>query len=145
MGVFYTKNNAWVHWFDKHFVKNTRKKTWEGNIFHFFLLDTLKTTFWIETLIQWWAQSRPFFPKIRTLSSICLFKCYTEFWICLNMSQNASIMLEYALMYVNMAEYCWMSLNLSTNTWVNCSDYATVLNMSHHLRYLIGFSICLSR
>ena len=31
--------------FDKHFVKNARKKRPQGNILVFFLLDTLKTTF----------------------------------------------------------------------------------------------------
>ena len=31
--------------FDKHFVKNSRKKTPSGKISEFFLLDTLKTTF----------------------------------------------------------------------------------------------------
>ena len=42
-------------YFDKHFVKNTiqdkkrlgREKPWE-----FFLLDTLKATFWVEDLTQ---------------------------------------------------------------------------------------------
>ena len=31
--------------FDKHFVKNTRKKAPPRKILEFFLLDTLKTTF----------------------------------------------------------------------------------------------------
>ena len=31
--------------FNKHFVKNTRKKGIRGNIVEFFLLNTLKTTF----------------------------------------------------------------------------------------------------
>ena len=30
---------------DKHFVKNASKKALHGNIFEFFLLHTLKTTF----------------------------------------------------------------------------------------------------
>ena len=30
---------------DKHFIKKSRKKNPQGNIFEFFLLDTLKTTF----------------------------------------------------------------------------------------------------
>ena len=49
--------------FDKHFVKNTRKKALQGNILEFFLLDTLKTTFWIENLTERWTQWGPFFPK----------------------------------------------------------------------------------
>ena len=43
--------------FDKHFVKNTRKKFWE-----FFLLDTLKTIFWMENLAHRLTQLG-FFPK----------------------------------------------------------------------------------
>ena len=31
--------------FDKHFIKNTRKKAPQRKISEFFLLDTLKTTF----------------------------------------------------------------------------------------------------
>ena len=38
--------------FDKHFVKNKKKKAPQGKISKFFLLDTLKTTFWIENLTQ---------------------------------------------------------------------------------------------
>ena len=37
--------------FNKHFVKNARKKkTPQGNILEFFLLDTPETTFWIANL-----------------------------------------------------------------------------------------------
>ena len=36
--------------FDKHFVKNSRKKGPAGKISEFFLLDTLKTTFWMVNL-----------------------------------------------------------------------------------------------
>ena len=28
-----------------------------------------------------------------------------------------------------MADYCWISLNISENAWMNCSDYVRVLNM----------------
>ena len=49
--------------FDKHFVKNTRKKVPLEKILEFFLLDTLKTTFWMENWTQRWKQSGPFFPK----------------------------------------------------------------------------------
>ena len=31
-----------------------------------------------------------------------------------------------------MPEYCWMSLNTSENNWINCSDYARVLNMPQY-------------
>ena len=36
--------------FDKHFVKNSRKKGPAGKILEFFLTDTLKTTFWMVNL-----------------------------------------------------------------------------------------------
>ena len=49
--------------FNKHFMKNTRKKTPQGKTLEFFLLDTLKTTFRMENLTQRWIQSAPFFPK----------------------------------------------------------------------------------
>ena len=49
--------------FNKHFVKNTRKKVPPENILEFFLLDSFKTTFWMENWTQRWKQSGPFFPK----------------------------------------------------------------------------------
>ena len=36
--------------FDKHFIKKSRRKATQGKILEFFLLDTLKTTFWIANL-----------------------------------------------------------------------------------------------
>ena len=47
----------------KHFLKNTRKEHPTGKIFVFFLLDTLKTTFWTENLTQRRTQSGPLFPN----------------------------------------------------------------------------------
>ena len=47
--------------FDKHFVKKSRKKTRQRKILVFFLVDTLKTTFWTENLSQKWTQPGPFF------------------------------------------------------------------------------------
>ena len=46
--------------------------------------------------------------------------------ICVDVSQYVWTWLNIGL---NMAEYCWMSLNMSGNAWINCSDYASVLNM----------------
>ena len=40
--------------FDKPFVKRARKKTSQGKISELCLLDTLKTTFWMEDLTQGW-------------------------------------------------------------------------------------------
>ena len=36
--------------FDKNFIKKSRKKAPQGKILEFFILDTLKTTFWIANL-----------------------------------------------------------------------------------------------
>ena len=50
--------------FDKHFIKNTRKRgPTRKHFLEIFLLGTRKTTFWIENLTQRWTQSGPFFPK----------------------------------------------------------------------------------
>ena len=57
--------------FDKPFVKKLRKKkASEGKILEFFLLDTLKTTFWMEYFTEKWTISGPFVPQIRALFSI---------------------------------------------------------------------------
>ena len=53
--------------FDKLFFKNTQKKAPQGKILELFLLDTLKTTFWMEDSTQRWTQLGPFFPKVRAL------------------------------------------------------------------------------
>ena len=82
MECFSKKNNAWgqmcnqklfrtgggrfvkLGHFDKHFIKNTRKRgPTRKHFLEIFLLGTRKTTFWIENLTQRWTQSGPFFPK----------------------------------------------------------------------------------
>ena len=60
----------------------------------------------------------------------CIHKGYSEFWVCLNMAQYASIMTEYALMSLDMSEYV---LNVPEYAWINCS----VLTMT-------GVSLCLT-
>ena len=84
--MFYKKNNTWVQahnliffrvgenrtelrHFDKYFVKNTRKKTPQGNILEFFLLGTIKNMIWMENSTQRWMQSRPL-SKIRAFFRI---------------------------------------------------------------------------
>ena len=49
---------------DKYFFKNTGKKRPVGKNFGVFLLDTLKTTFWMEKLTQNWTQLGLLSPKI---------------------------------------------------------------------------------
>ena len=94
--------------YDKHFVQNTSKKALQGNILEFFLLDTLKITFWTENVTQRWIQSGPFFSEIRTFlkifkkghggpSPFLLFPSWTP----VNMD-------EYALLSLNIAKYLTM-------------------------------------
>ena len=52
--------------FNKHFVKNTRKKASQG---HVFLPDTLEAMFWMEQLTQIETQSGPSFQKSEHFSS----------------------------------------------------------------------------
>ena len=49
--------------FDKNFIKKSRKKAPQGRILEFFLLNTLKTTFWMANLTKGWTHSGHFFPK----------------------------------------------------------------------------------
>ena len=50
--------------FDKDFVKKHKKRKLRREKFwNFFLLDTLKTTFWMENLTQRWIQPRPSFQN----------------------------------------------------------------------------------
>ena len=49
--------------FDKHFIKTQEKKVLQGNILGFFLVCTVKTTFWTDNLTQEWTQPGPFFEK----------------------------------------------------------------------------------
>ena len=68
---------------------------------------------------------------------------YVEFCICLNMTQYATVMPQYASICLNIPQYvwtwlniglskslyCWIFLNMSKNTWINCT--------------IKGFSVCL--
>ena len=49
--------------FNETFFKNARKKDPQGKILELFLLETLKTTFWMEDLTPGWAQLVSFFLK----------------------------------------------------------------------------------
>ena len=44
-------------YFDKHFVKKSRKKDFAGK------QHNLETAFWMDNLTQGWTQSGPFSPK----------------------------------------------------------------------------------
>ena len=118
--------------FDKHFVKNTRKRGPQGNILESFLLDTLKTTFWMKNLIQRWTQSGPSFPKSRHFFGF--------------RKRQGRLHLSPSCPLVNVAEYTSVSLNIPNileNAWINCSDYARTLNLHDHLICPTGFRRCL--
>ena len=70
--------------------------------------------------------------KYVELASLCL----NNAWIPLNIPY-------YPLICLSMTEYCSVSLNMPENGWINCSDYARVLNILPHLRYLTEFPIYL--
>ena len=56
--------------FYKHFVKSIRKKVPQGNIWEFFLLDTIETTFWEKNLLNGKLEdghNQGIFYKIRAL------------------------------------------------------------------------------
>ena len=104
----------------KHFVKNTRKKGPAGKLLQIFLLDILKTAFWMGHLTQRWTQSGPFFPKSRHFERRPpLISLVAHLWVWLNMHQ-----------------YHWIYLNILEIAWINGFDY-------DHLTYLTGFWRCL--
>ena len=105
----YEKNNAWVQVFYQKFfrtrggrgvgevckatsikilLQTSEKETPQGNILTFFLLDTLKTTFWMENLTQRWRQTGPIFQKAELWRVTNVFdygsKRFNNASICLN-------------------------------------------------------------
>ena len=85
-----------------------QKENPQGSILELFLLDTLKTTILMENLIQWWTQSRPFFPNS---------------WYFFRFSKRTKegspflpncvpvSVVEYASISLNMPKYRWKWLN----------------------------------
>ena len=94
--------------FDKHFVKNTRKKGPAWKIWEFFLLDTLKTIFWTENLTQRWMQSGFFFPK---WGHFFRFSKRAGEASPLPFSCSSVSVAEYATISQNMPKYAWKCLN----------------------------------
>ena len=41
--------------------------------------------------------------------------------------------------WLNKHQYPWISLKVLENTWINCCDSVSTLNMHDHLTYLTGF------
>ena len=52
-------------YFDKHFVKTQEKEAPQGNSLEIFVLNTVKTQFWLENLTHRWKQSGHFFSVFK--------------------------------------------------------------------------------
>ena len=50
-------------YFNKHFLKKSRKKAPQQKILELLVRNTLKTIFWTENLTSGWTKLEPFFPK----------------------------------------------------------------------------------
>ena len=122
---------------NQKFFRNISSKTQEKeapqeNILDFFLLNTLKTTFWMENWTQRWTQSGLSFQGQSTVFTFQkgqwrppLFSLVAGLWVWLNRNQ-----------------YPWICLNIVENTWINCSDYVRAMNMPDHLKCLTSFWKC---
>ena len=123
------KNNAWVQVCNqKIFREGEVSKTPHGNVWEIFLLDTPKTTFWMENLTQRLTKSGPFFQ--------------TLFWIFINWQGRPPCP---SCMSVNVAEYALMSLNIPKylERCLNKVFYAKALIITDHFTCLVGFWNCL--
>ena len=119
--------------FDEHFVKTKNKESPQENILMFFLLDTLKTTFWVENLTQWWTQSVPLLPQSG------------HFFLFSKRAGDTSPLLP-SCTPVSVAEsepMSWICQNILENPWINCSDYAMGMNMHERLICSTDFWRCL--
>ena len=90
--------------FEKHFIKNTRKKKpYRETLWSFFLLDTLIITFWIKNLILR-TQSGPFFGHFFQFQKMGKGGLPTTPPTCASVAEYASISL-------NIPEYPWKCLS----------------------------------
>ena len=149
--MFFKKNNTWEQVCNQNLFRaggwgfvelghvinissrTQEKEAQQGNILEIFVLDTFKTTFWMENLTKRWTQSGPFFPKSGNISwfqkghpRLPLSPLVARLWVWLNMHQ-----------------YPWICLNIVKNPWINCSGYTRVLNIHDHLTCPTGFWRCL--
>ena len=96
--------------FDKHFVKNTRKKSPTRK--HFGVLSpTLKITFWMENLTLRWIQPGLFFRNQGT---------FFDFQKQARKASPTPVLDVHLWMWLDMHQYPWIFLNILENAWVNC-------------------------
>ena len=74
-------------------------------VWSFYMFDRLLMMLWVLNLPGFWIWDG------------FIWKGCTKFWICLNMAQYASIMSEYALMFLIMPENGWMLLDVTKYAW----------------------------
>ena len=86
----------------KYFVKNTRRDPARKHFGKFYPKHSYNYILYGEFNLMM-AQSGPF-SKVRIWQG-CICKCYAEFRICLIMALYASIMPEYASVYLNVPQY----------------------------------------
>ena len=152
------KKNAWVQ------VRNQKifrieGEVWnygtsinpQGNMLELFLLDILKTTFWMETLIQRWTQSRLFslksrhlfrFSKGSILPPLYLRACEYG-WICISLNilkhpwkcSRATQSFENVWLWLHMPQYC---LNMPRNALIPLSipEHGWILLNVHEYDWL---------
>ena len=112
----------------------------QRNILEFFLLDTLKTTFWMENLTQRWTKLGLFFQNWGHYFRFS--KRAGEASLCPPRPPHPFLVARIC-MWLNMHQYPWICLNILENAWINCSHYARDLNMHDHVSCSTGFWRCL--
>ena len=118
----------------KIYQKHNKKEPSGKHLGVFFLLDTLKNKFWMNTLIQIWTQSGPFIPKSGQ-----------SFWFSkkdrggLPHPPPPTPLVARLSLWLNMYQYPWIPLNFLGNAWINCSNYIRALNMADYLTCSTAF------
>ena len=111
--------------FDKHFVKNARKKkkNHRETFWSFFSNILLKLHFNEKFNSTMDTISATFF-QIRKIFNFQKRKGETH---------PPSSMVAHLWVWLTMHQYLWISRNVLENAWINCSDYARALKMPGHL------------
>ena len=112
--------------------KTQEKKVMQGNVLDFFLLDTLKTRFWMKNLTERWTHSTFIFPKSR------------QFFFIFQKSRGG-LHTPLLVDHLCVAEYASISLNITKCPWKcwNKLFFTRALNMPDHLTCMAGCWRCL--
>ena len=119
--------------FDKHFVKNTRKKTPRERFWSFFCRYS-----WNYILNgkfnSRWTEPGLFFPELRYFFRLSKRAGEASFL--------SPPLVVHLWVWLDMHQYPYICLNIFENAWINCSDYAMALNIHDHLTCLTTFWRC---